>query len=146
MTDKEGYDDSRFTDLHRRGCEWYEETGKTQPSICAAQSVQEACPIACGLFPSCFVTKIEKPKVYTLFKKVQKITPRAAEGTLCMQDGLDLVAQCRMHQPVTSESRFWGYESFSEYASQLARDAVAPILNVTDCELVARVSVLQPTI
>jgi hypothetical protein len=102
----ENRDSGVWADPIGNGCAWYQETRKTVPDICSTPEIKEKCPVACDTPVACFQKKgsgSQDTNSYAIWNRVMHLREQSlGAGVVCVQEGLDAVAQCRKTKQATT--------------------------------------------
>jgi len=125
--------DSNWKDVYGNDCAWYQETaaklklpGKLKllqafPGICSSKKVTLECPVACSSYPPCFEDSSNRSmsSAYVIWERQMPIREYdMALGTngdsICVREGLDVVAQCLEQQKNPKKFGFIGNTDYTE--------------------------------
>jgi len=100
--------DSKFKDIYGRDCAWYQEQRQAVPRICATNTVRDNCPVACGSKFAC--TQELLINKYSIWERQMPImeydsTLGTNGDSICVRQGVDVVAQCRANLKILATSR-----------------------------------------
>jgi hypothetical protein len=133
----EGRDSGVWADPIGNGCAWYQEMRKTVPDICSTPEIKSKCPVACDTPVACFQgSGSQTKKSYAIWNRVMHLREETlGAGVVCVQDGLDAVAQCRQTlqatTPTTPKIR-WQWPATAA-ANRTHRD-----IKLDDCDALER--------
>ena len=109
------------------------------PNICLADKVRANCAIACGSQESCLEPPPSKADTtLNIYNRINRIVPPSAGGqTLCVREGVDVVAKCRALNNSYPGRANWATEapnSWYQIQNRLRPTDAVLGLDMTDCD------------